>query len=179
MDEVLFTRFKQVEDYARKYYEKHHSYLDFRTITQHLYQQGKLTNTPIVFRRSPKTLSDSEFCNHALEQVIDASRVLTNNKTHDVYESFGLFFEKDIYTMLTLPFIYMENHIHDYYEILYVYQGSCTYFFQDISFPLHKGQFLILSPNTVHHIEMDKDGFGLTINIRKSTFQDNLSNTPE
>ena len=92
MDEVLFTRFKQVEDYARKYYEKHHSYLDFRTITQHLYQQGKLTNTPIVFRRSPKTLSDSEFCNHALEQVIDASRVLTNNKTHDVYESFGLFF---------------------------------------------------------------------------------------
>lgn len=172
MDEVLFTRFKQVEDYARKYYEKHHSYLDFRTIIQHLYQQGKLTNTPIVFRRSPKTLSDSEFCNHALEQVIDASRVLTNSTTHDVYESFGLFFEKDIYTMLTLPFIYMENHIHDYYEILYVYQGSCTYFFQDTSFPLHKGQFLILSPNTVHHIEMDKDGFGLTINIRKSTFQD-------
>ena len=30
----------------------------------------------------------------------------------------------------------------------------------------------ILSPNTIHHIEMDKDGFGLTINIRKSTFQD-------
>ena len=28
MDEVLFTRFKQVEDYARKYYEKHHSYLE-------------------------------------------------------------------------------------------------------------------------------------------------------
>ena len=66
----------------------------------------------------------------------------------------------------------MDDHIHDYYEILYVYQGNCTYFFQGTSFPLRKGQFLILSPNTVHHIEMDKDGFGLTINIRKSTFQD-------
>ena len=73
-----------------------------------------------------------------------------------------------------LPFhiIHMDDHIHDYYEILYVYQGNCTYFFQGTSFPLRKGQFLILSPNTVHHIEMDKDGFGLTINIRKSTFQD-------
>ena len=141
MDELLFTRFKQVEDYAKNYYEKHHSYLDFRTIIQHLYHQGKLTNTPIVFRRSPKTLSDSDFCNHALEQVIDASRVLTNSTTHNVFESFGLFFEKDIYAMLTLPFIYMENHIHDYYEILYVYQGSCTYFFKTLSFHYIKGSF--------------------------------------
>ena len=61
MDEVLFTRFKQVEDYARKYYEKHHSYLDFRTIIQHLYQQEKLTNTPIVFRRSQKRFPIQNF----------------------------------------------------------------------------------------------------------------------
>lgn len=171
MDEVLFTQFKDVEAYAKNYYEKHHHYLDFDTILQHLYQEGKLTSTPIVFRRSADTLSDSEFCEHALEQVIDASRVLSNRDTKDVYESFGLFFEKDIYTMLTVPFIHMENHVHDYYEILYLCRGSCTYYFQDTPLSLHKGQFLILSPNTVHRIDMAQDGFGLSINIRKSTFQ--------
>ena len=133
MDELLFTRFKQVEDYAKNYYEKHHSYLDFRTIIQHLYHQGKLTNTPIVFRRSPKTLSDSDFCNHALEQVIDASRVLTNSTTHNVFESFGLFFEKDIYAMLTLPFIYMENH-------MYIREVALI-FFKTLSFHYIKGSF--------------------------------------
>ncbi len=171
MEKILLTRFKHVEDYAKKYYREHLKCLDFSTIIQHLYQQEQLTETPLVFRRSTQTLSDSKFCEHALEQVVDASRVISNSQTHDVYESFGLFFEKDIFTMLTLPFIRLENHIHDYYEILYVYRGNCTYFFQDTCFQLHKGQFLILSPNTMHHIEMDEDGFGLTINIRKSTFQ--------
>lgn len=73
--------------------------------------------------------------------------------------------------MVTLPFIRSEYHVHDYYEILYVYCGNCTYFFQDTSFQLHKGQLLLLSPNTRHHIMMDENGLGLTINIRKSTFR--------
>ena len=172
MEKVLFTQIKEIENYAKNYYEEHHTCLDFRTVVQQLHEHGMLTNIPLIFRRSEKTLSDSEFYEHTLEQVIDASRVIYNSDTHDVYESFGLFYEKDVYTMLTLPFIRLDNHIHDYYEMLYVYQGSCTYYFQDTSFPLHKGQFLILSPNTMHHIEMNADGLGLTINIRKSTFQD-------
>ncbi|WP_371296780.1 AraC family transcriptional regulator [Ruminococcus sp.] len=171
MEKVLFTQLKTVAEYAKDYRAKHQNCLDFHTIVNYLYKQNMLINNPIIFRRSTKTLSDSEFCEHALDQVIDATRIISSSTKHDVYESFGLFYEKDIYTMVTLPFIRSEHHVHDYYEILYVYRGNCTYFFQDTSFPLHKGQLLLLSPNTPHHIMMDEDGLGLTINIRKSTFQ--------
>lgn len=171
MEKVLFTQLKTIAQYAKNYRQKHNNCLDFHAIVKYLYKQNLLTDTPIIFRRSSRTLSDSEFCEHALEQVINASKIINNSHQHDVYESFGLFFEKDIYTMVTLPFIRSEHHIHDYYEMLYVYRGSCTYFFQDTSFQLHKGQLLLLSPNTRHHIMMDENGLGLTINIRKSTFR--------
>lgn len=175
MNESLFTRLKDVEAFGRLYHERHGRSLDFHTIVRQLYSRDVLSHTPMIFRRSKKTLSDSDFCLHALEQVIDAGSVLSNQHLHNVNEEYGFSEDKDIYTMVTLPYIYSENHTHDYYEILYVYEGNCTYFFKNISFELHKGQLLILSPDTPHHIDMADGGLGLAINIRKSTFRNTFN----
>lgn len=171
MDTVLFTHLKNVKEYAERYYLKHQNQLDFDTIIRCLYTQGALTDSPLYFRRAKKVLTDTEFYQHVLDQVVAASLIISNTSRHDISEQYGFLGQKDIYTMVTLPFIHARPHVHDYYELLYVYSGTCTYYFQDTSFRLHKGQFLILSPDTRHSIIMDEQGLGLTINVKKSTFQ--------
>ena len=88
--------------------------------------------------------------------------IISNTSRHDISEQYGFLGQKDIYTMVTLTFIHAKPHVHDYYELLYVYSGTCTYYFQDTSFRLHRGQFLILSPDTRHSIIMDEHVLGLT-----------------
>lgn len=171
MEKVLFTHLRNVQEYAEKYYLKHQKQLDFDTIIGYLYRQGALTESPLIFRRAKGILTDSEFYQHVLDQVVAASLIIANSSRYDISEQFGFLSQKDIYTMVTLPFVYAKPHSHDYYELFYVYSGSCVYYFQDTSFHLHKGQFLILSPHTQHRIIMDGYGLGLTINVKKSTFQ--------
>lgn len=171
MEKTLFTQLKYVADAAKEYQEKYHIMPNFHTLIDYLYKQDRLTDIPLKFRRAQKTLSDHEFYLHVLEQVIDATQILSNQYKHDVNEAHAFSTEKDIYTMVALPFISSRLHTHNYYEILYVYEGECTYFFKNTSFPLHKGQLLILSPDTPHCIEMKEHGLGLSINIRKTTFQ--------
>ena len=49
MEKILLTRFKHVEDYAKKYYREHLKCLDFSTIIQHLYQQEQLQKLLLFF----------------------------------------------------------------------------------------------------------------------------------
>lgn len=176
MEKTLFTQLRTVAQAAREYHEKYHTYANFHMLIRYLYKQNKLTDVPLIFRRSKTTLSDSEFCEHVLDQVIDASQVLSNRMVHSVCEDYGFSNEMDVRTVITLPSISAELHTHDYYELLYVYEGTCTYFFRDTSFPLRKGQLLLVSPGSPHYIEMHESGLGLTINIRKTTFRDTFHN---
>lgn len=175
MEKPLFTHLSTINQFAQNYYARHHSCLDFYTIIQHLYNQHLLSETPLIFRRSKKILDHTQFYQHALEQVVDARMILSNQSVHNVNEEYSFSEDKDIYTMITLPFIHSESHHHNYYELLYVYEGDCIYHFQNKTFPLHQGQLLILSPDTDHYIEMSEHGLGLTINIRKSTFQNTFN----
>ena len=51
----------------------------------------------------------------------------------------------------------LPDHIHDYYEIVYVYSGKGTFFIDDIFYDMKKGDIFLIPNNTIHRAMPDKD----------------------
>lgn len=176
MENILCTRLGVILKYAEEYYRKHHAFLDFPSIIGILHSKGLLTDTPLVFRRSRSMLSQEEFFRHVLDQIVYGSMVLSNPFHYDAAEEAAFPREKDIYTMVNLPYLHSEKHTHTYFEMLYVYTGTCTYYFQDKTLPLSQGNLILISPGSVHNVLADPGCLALVVNIRSSTVADTFRN---
>ncbi len=60
---------------------------------------------------------------------------------------------------------YMEFHCHDQIEIMYVIKGKCTVQTQNESFPLTKGEFVLLDADVSHRLIVDKDNPCRILNV--------------
>lgn len=56
------------------------------------------------------------------------------------------------------------------FEVNYVYSGSYTQFFLEEQKTFHKGDLVIIAPDSPHYVLADHQSLILCINIRKSTF---------
>lgn len=63
-------------------------------------------------------------------------------------------------------------HEHIYFEMIYVVSGCCRHRYSHQEFFLNKGDICILSPGTVHAVEVHDESVILNVLIRKSTFID-------
>lgn len=65
----------------------------------------------------------------------------------------------------------LDAHYHDFFEIMYVYKGSCTNGINGNSFKMKEGDICILGMNDSHYVTVDcKDDILLNILIKKSLF---------
>lgn len=51
----------------------------------------------------------------------------------------------------------LSEHVHDYYEIVYVYSGKGTFFIDDIFYDMKQGDVFIIPNNIIHRAIPDKD----------------------
>ena len=80
----------------------------------------------------------------------------------------------DGYSVAVVPhmrYCATDWHSHDFYELIYVYSGSCRHALKGLPMVMKQGDFCILPPNQVHSISSysDEDRI-INILIRKSTF---------
>ena len=70
-------------------------------------------------------------------------------------------------------------HSHQFFEICYVYSGSCSNLFYlndgTFSVSLKQGDFLFIPPGRTHKISVLSDSIILNIEVRQSTFQEAFS----
>jgi AraC-like DNA-binding protein len=68
----------------------------------------------------------------------------------------------------TFPFAYnykdtkkpqseLPDHLHDWYELVYVYEGKGTFFIDQTFYEMHKGDIFAIPGNTIHRAFPDKD----------------------
>ncbi|KQY94348.1 hypothetical protein ASD24_01960 [Paenibacillus sp. Root52] len=68
-------------------------------------------------------------------------------------------------------------HFHDWIEINYMYDGSCTQIINNNIYSLQKGQILLVDSDTVHRIEpLGESDILINIIIRKEYFNSNFFN---
>lgn len=51
----------------------------------------------------------------------------------------------------------LSEHMHDYYEIVYVYGGKGTFFIDDIFYDMQQGDVFLIPNNIIHRAMPDKD----------------------
>ena len=83
--------------------------------------------------------------------------------------------DKDIFLMRHLRYLPAFPHVHDFFEIMCVIEGSCTNSIGDQIHHLKAGDVLIVAPGTMHAIS-DTDENSLIINllITTDTFDSNF-----
>lgn len=84
-----------------------------------------------------------------------------------------LFTTKREYNILILKhhrFTPVFNHSHGFFEMIYVYSGSCTQKISGDEIILNKGDICIIPPEVEHSIGIFDDSVIINILIRKSTF---------
>lgn len=68
-------------------------------------------------------------------------------------------------------------HEHAFFEMIYVFSGTCIQHFSDKKIELKKGDLCIMAPDVTHAIEVFDNSLILNILIRHSTFMDIFINT--
>ena len=72
-------------------------------------------------------------------------------------------------------FRYLDNgglHVHDFFEMNYVFQGSCCFYFKEELHQMQEGELCLIAPDSPHDITVsDDNSVVLTLAVRKSTFQ--------
>ncbi len=66
-------------------------------------------------------------------------------------------------------------HNHDYYEMVYVYRGTCYNEFRDSKLILHQGDILLMNPHSIHHIYTTRDeDCVFNIMLSRSLFEETM-----
>src|SRR5690625_5003833 len=51
----------------------------------------------------------------------------------------------------------LPEHLHDWYEIIYVYQGRGTFFIDQSFYDLEQGDLILIPGNTIHRSDLRKE----------------------
>ena len=66
-------------------------------------------------------------------------------------------------------------HNHAYFEVLYLYEGSCTNQFANSIFTMHTGDLCIIAPRIAHSIAIFDDSILLNIQIKPQVFYESFA----
>ncbi|MBQ8536087.1 MAG: AraC family ligand binding domain-containing protein, partial [Clostridia bacterium] len=78
--------------------------------------------------------------------------------------------EQDIWIHKHPRFMPEWDFLHEFYEIMYVYQGEFSLFIGEDEIQMKKGYVCIIPPRIPHHISIFDDSICFNIKVRKSTF---------
>ena len=168
----LYSTFGDIQNELKSYYFKTGERLQFNEALDRLSSKGCLYSVkPQAAFSEPggPTISVSEF-----DRIVDtiaipvtAGRPLTERVSEE--DMFPLLGDAFIirHPRFTRPYL----HRHDYVEIDYVMNGTYTLYFEDEVHHLNAGNFCVISPSSLHDIEIRDDSSVYTIMLRRSTFQ--------
>ncbi len=63
------------------------------------------------------------------------------------------------------------SHMHDFFELLYIYRGSCEIVMSGRKERLNAGDFCICNLHVLHKVKMEEEAVGINILIQKSAMQ--------
>lgn len=163
----------EFQDHLKNYYNLFNIKLNFFELSKYLYENNFLSSTykKSTFLNLDDNLNDEEFFNLLNQYPIEINlNQITSNK-YEVCEDDIIPSNNDVYVIKHFRYLKNQLHSHNYFEINYVYKGSCNFYFENDYKILNEGELCIISPHSTHDIEIiDDDSIVITILIRKSTF---------
>lgn len=168
-----YTTAGAVQSVISDFYFRHGNKLDFIEAVQEIYQQGtylKAKPTLPLFNYW-STLTDGEFVTLLDRLPIDIKPMLGKKSRERIQEVDILPDGSDVFVYKHFCYINDIVHSHDYFEVCYVFKGSCRLQFEKETHSFKTGELCIIAPMSVHEIIVDDESSVLiNVSIRKSTF---------
>ncbi len=171
----VYATARQVEDFVVQTHQTAGKMLAFPEALRLLERQGALSNEPPQNPLYCENMSPQQFNDFILNLPFDATQIMEHDpvtsRTSSMIEEAGMFpFEKDVFCFKHMPYMDETPHFHDYFEITYIYSGSCKLLFNGESFILAEGEMCIVPPGVPHNHPLEPEDLVLGIVVRKSTF---------
>lgn len=116
-------------------------------------------------------LSDNEFIACLNSIPIYMNPIINFHSHTEIGESDILPDNSDIFVIRHFNYLNDILHSHNYFEVSYVFKGSCKFLFEKEERTLTEGELCIIAPMSSHNIIVDNsDSIVITMSIRRSTF---------
>lgn len=170
---AYFTTFGDLQQELSTYYHATGQRLQFNEAVDELYRKGNLSETPPSSEHNQRLFGHMKLGDFS--RIVDSIVIpVTPSKrlTQRVNEDDIIPLLRDIFIIRhsrhTRPYL----HRHNYVELDYVVEGSCTLHFEEESKKtLKAGELCIVAPYSNHDIEITDESTVYCIMLRRSTFE--------
>lgn len=164
----------KLQEYLKKHYALYRRAVTLRAAADSMIAKGE--TLPFPFTRPLPDLAD-RLSDQEYLALWDGICVKVSEDpsgfVRDASEDFIIPPSRDVFCMR--HFHYLDNgglHTHDFFEVNYVFRGSCTFRFREETRTLTEGQMVIIASGSLHDLTILEDSpVILTFLLRKSTFQ--------
>lgn len=168
---AYYITYGEFQKQMKDYYLRTGSRMQFPEMIHYLYNKNLLLETP------PQPLSSSsmfgDMSNDEFNKIVD-QLVLTVDPFFSVnplvMENDIIPGSRDVFIIRHPRYTRPSPHTHNYFEINYVADGTCTFVFENTSRVLGKGELCIIAPSSEHDLVIDDESTVFCIMLRKSTF---------
>jgi len=142
-------KYTEVESFLRDYYQKNHDYC------------------------TPNVMMENQAIFRAFYEAAVESYTYADNNKHGTYElrENGFFRQNEDVVMNKPPrYFRPAEHLHTFFEILYVYSGHCLNRIDNQEIDMQAGNICIVPPMVAHSICHNDDSIVVNILVRSSSF---------
>lgn len=129
------------------------------------------TAVPSGSVRTADTLDRDEFIRIINDMQVEAEAILKNPQKNIISEEHIIPAGKDVEAVCHLPFVDDRLHLHNHFEIDYVYSGCASLEMDNQNYALLENELCIIPPEMPHNLTIDNNtSIVIGIMVRQSTF---------
>ncbi len=174
-----YTTIGTVYDILVEKCQKKGSTMFFPDVLSDLKSRGMIQTGPPALPAFHSGMSVGEFSEFVRQIPIDANHIIDYRQQHStegVLEAELFPNNRDVFSLLNMPYISERPHFHDFFEITYLIKGCCRFLFEGESATLNEGDICIVSPMSAHSLPMEPGCLSVSVVVRKSTFDSVFGN---
>lgn len=168
----MYTTIGAVRDYVAAYHAECGKRMEFPQALRELLQLGRAEEfLPATNAGTEKVLSQDAFEQYLMQIPVDIDRVLSNKDPMVIQEDATIPLGRNVLSYVHLPYVDDRLHVHNHFEINYIYAGSARQLIDQERRTLTAGEFCVIAPNMRHNVLVDDpDSLVISFPVRKSTF---------
>lgn len=168
-----YITYGEFQQHMTNHYKQTGSRLQFTEMMQYLCRKNLLSEkNPNIPLPSWSESIDIEKANQMIDSLVLTVETNISSKTSSssVAEADIIPSNRDVFIIRHPRHTRPALHSHNYFEINYVADGSCTFSFKTETRQLNAGELCIIAPTSEHDIIIDDESTVFCIMLRKSTF---------
>ena len=162
----------QIRQLLIERYEKHSVRSSFGWAIGEIEKNNMMEEWPVSESHKKVGLMTEEEFRHIIDRMpVDTEMILANPNQKLIPEEFTIPRNRDVVGFVHLPYVNDHMHIHNFFEINYVYSGKLKQQIAKEERILEEGELCIIAPNTIHNVQADGEQcLAISLMVRKSTF---------